>query len=143
MGAEMTPRERVQAALSLQEPDRVPVDLAQAGGDGITLAAYENLVRHLELPPRKARINSRMAQSVRPDEDVLQRFRVDFRHVGMGPPDNWQDEPVGDDGYRDEWGVVRSRPPGGNYYDLSRSNNYHIFNNNHRCRTKNCCGWGH
>ena len=121
MGAEMTPRERVQTALSLQEPDRVPVDLAQAGGDGITLAAYENLVRHLGLPPRKARINSRMAQSVRPDEDVLQRFRVDFRHVGMGPPDNWQDEPVGDDGYRDEWGVVRSRPPGGNYYDLTES----------------------
>ena len=121
MGAEMTPRERVKTALNLQEPDRVPIDLAQAGGDGITLVAYENLVRHLGLPPRKARIMSRMAQSVHADEDVLQRFRVDFRRLDMGAPDNWRDQPVGGDGYRDEWGVVRTRPPGGNYYDLTES----------------------
>ena len=119
--AEMTPRERVMAALDHQEPDRVPVDLAQAGGDGITLVAYQNLVRHLGLPPRQARMMSRLAQSVHPDEDVLQRFRVDFRRLDMGVPDNWQDEPVGEDGYRDEWGVVRSRPRGGYYYDLTES----------------------
>ena len=40
MKAEMTPRERVLAALNHEEPDRVPLDLAQAQGDGITIAAY-------------------------------------------------------------------------------------------------------
>ena len=39
MKAEMTPRERVMTALSLQEPDRVPIDLGQAAGDAITVTA--------------------------------------------------------------------------------------------------------
>jgi len=119
--AEMTPRERVMRTLNLQEPDRVPVDLAQAGGDGITAVAYQNLVSHLGLPPREGRIMNKMAQSVHVDEDVLQRFHVDFRRLDMGAPDNWQNEPVGEDGYRDEWGVVRARPVGSYYYDLTES----------------------
>ncbi|MBT4500517.1 MAG: uroporphyrinogen-III decarboxylase [Gemmatimonadetes bacterium] len=119
--AEMTPRERVMATLDLQEPDRVPVDLAQAGGDGITAVAYQHLIDHLGLPPRKLRIMSKLAQSVHVDEDVLQRFRVDFRRLDMGRPDNGQNEPVGEDGYRDEWGVVRTRPEGSYYYDLTES----------------------
>ncbi len=110
--AEMTPRERVMTTLNLQEPDRVPVDLAQAGGDGITAVAYRRLIRHLGMPPRECRIMSKMAQSVHVDEDVLQRFRVDFRRLDMGAPDSWQNEPVGEDGYRDEWGVVRVSPQG-------------------------------
>jgi uroporphyrinogen decarboxylase len=117
----MTPRERVMATLDLQEPDRVPIDLAQAGGDGINAVAYQRLIDHLGLPPREGRIMNKLAQSVHVEEDVLQRFRVDFRRVDMGAPDNWQDEQVGDDGYRDEWGVVRVRPPGSYYYDLSES----------------------
>ncbi|MDP6059271.1 MAG: uroporphyrinogen decarboxylase family protein [Pirellulaceae bacterium] len=119
--AEMTSRERVMAILSLQEPDRVPIDFAQAGGDGITAVAYQRLIDHLELPPREGRIMNKMAQSVHVEEDVLQRFRVDFRRLDMGPPDNWKDEPVGDNGYRDEWGVVRVRPKGSYYYDLAES----------------------
>ena len=119
--AEMTPRERVMATLNLQEPDRVPIDLAQAGGDGITVVAHQRLVDHLGLPPREGRIMNKMAQSVHVEEDLLQRFRVDFRRLDMGAPDNWQNETVGEDGYRDEWGVVRVRPEGSYYYDLAES----------------------
>lgn len=118
---EMTPRERVMTTLRLQEPDRVPIDLAQAGGDGITAVAYQRLIHHLGLPPRAGRIMSKLAQSVYVDEDVLQRFRIDFRRLDMGAPDNRQNEPVGEDGYRDEWGVVRVRPRGSYYYDLVES----------------------
>jgi uroporphyrinogen decarboxylase len=121
MKAKMTPRERVKAALSLNEPDRVPIDLAQAAGDGITVAAYNNLIRYLGLPDRPVRVESKLAQSASVDEDVLQRFSVDFRRLDLGSPDNWRDEPVGEDGYRDEWGLVRSRPKGGFYYDLVES----------------------
>ncbi len=117
----MTSRERVRAALSLREPDRVPIDLAQAGGDGITIAAYRNLIRRLALPERPVRVESRLSQTAQADEDVLRRFRVDFRRLDLGSPDNWKDEPVGEDGYRDEWGVVRARPRGGYYYDLVAS----------------------
>jgi uroporphyrinogen decarboxylase len=117
----MTSRERVMAALSLQEPDRVPVDLAQAGGDGITITAYRNLVRYLGLPERQIKVEAKLSQTAHADEDVLRRLRVDFRRVDLGAPDNWTDVPVGEDSYMDEWGVVRTRPPQGLYYDLTGS----------------------
>ncbi len=117
----MTSRERVLTTLSLAEPDRVPIDLAQAGGDGITIRAYENLVRHLGLPERPVRISAKSSQSALVDEDVLERFHVDFRRLDLGAPDGWKDQPVGEDGYRDEFGLVRSRPSGGYYYDLVES----------------------
>ncbi len=121
MNEEMKPRERVLTALNHQEPDRVPIDLGQAAGDGITAFAYGNLIRHLGLKKRSLRINNKMAQTVFVDEDILKRFRVDFRRVDLGPPDNWKDASIGEDGYRDEWGVVRTRPKDGYYYDLSES----------------------
>lgn len=34
-----------------------------------------------------------------------------------GGPDNNAEIPVGDDGYRDQWGIVRRKPPGCLYYD--------------------------
>lgn len=121
MKAEMTPRERVMATLNLQEPDRVPVDLSQAVGDGITVTAYRNLIKYLGLPDRQIRILAKLSQTARVDEDVLQRFRIDFRRIDLGAPDNWKDEPMGEDGYRDEWGLVRRRPKNGFYYDIVAS----------------------
>ncbi len=121
MNAEMTPRERVMATLNHQEPDRVPVDLGQAGGDGITSVAYQNLVRYLGLPERPIRIKHKFAQEALVDEDVLRRLRVDFRFVEPGAPDGWADVQIGGNSYQDEWGVIRSMPAGGYYYDLTGS----------------------
>lgn len=117
----MTPRERVLTALNLQEPDRVPLDLGQAGGDGITIRAYERLIEYLGLPERPIRLGSKLAQTALVDEDVLQRFQIDFRRLDLGSPDGWQDEPVGEDGYKDEYGLIRKRPKGGFYYDIVSS----------------------
>jgi uroporphyrinogen decarboxylase len=117
----MTPRERVMTTLSLREPDRVPIDLSQAGGDGITIQAYQNLLRYLGLPERPIRVSAKSSQAAAPDEDVLTRFRVDFRRLDLGAPDGWKDQPVGQDGYRDEFGLVRRRPQDGFYYDLVES----------------------
>ncbi|MBT8364590.1 MAG: hypothetical protein KJP23_07765 [Deltaproteobacteria bacterium] len=121
MAAEMTSRERVMTTLNLEEPDRVPLDLGQAAGDSITAAAYENLIKYLGFPKRTIQILNKLAQTVIVDEDVLKRFLIDFRRIDLGPSDHWKDEPVGEDGYRDEWGVVRTRPKGGFYYDLTGS----------------------
>ena len=121
MKREMTSRERVLTALALKEPDRVPIDLGQAAGDGITVRAYENLIRYLSLPERSLTIGAKSSQSVLPDEDVLERFRVDFRRLDTGKPDGWTDQPVGEDGYIDEFGLVKKRPHGGFYYDLVAS----------------------
>ena len=119
MKAEMTPRERVLAALNHEEPDRVPIDLAQAQGDGITIEAYRNLLRHLGLPDRPIQVKAKVGQTAKPDEDVLRRFKIDFRYVGLGAPDGWKDIQIGENSYQDEWGVVRTMPPGGYYYDLT------------------------
>ncbi len=121
MKAEMTPRERVMATLSLQEPDRVPIDLSQAAGDAITVTAYRNLLDHLGIKNREIKIQTKLSQTAVVDEDILKKFRVDFRRLDLGAPDNWTDEPVGKDGYRDEYGLVRTRPEGGYYYDIVES----------------------
>jgi uroporphyrinogen decarboxylase len=117
----MTPRSRVKAALNHEEPDRVPLDLGQAAGDAITITAYRNLVRHLGYPDHSIRIRAKSTQTAQVDEDILQRFHVDFRSVELGPPDGWTDVWVDENSYQDEWGVVRTMPPGAYYYDLTGS----------------------
>lgn len=41
--AEMTPRERVWAAVNHQEPDRVPLDIGGGSSTSIVVEGYENL----------------------------------------------------------------------------------------------------
>ena len=118
---EMTPRERVMATLNHQEPDRVPIDLGQAVGDGITIIAYRNLLRHLGMSERTIQVKDRRGQTAKVDEEVLRRFRVDFRGMGLGAPENWKDLWLDEHTYQDEWGVVRTMPPGAYYYDLTRA----------------------
>jgi uroporphyrinogen decarboxylase len=102
--AEMTSRERVRAALNHQEPDRVPIDLGQATGDGITLTAYRNLVRHLGLSDQSIQFKDKRGQTAKVDEEVLRRFRVDVRGIGLGGPERWKDVWLDDRTYQDEWG---------------------------------------
>lgn len=121
MTAETTPRERVRKALDHEEPDRVPLDLGQAQGDGITAVAYRNLLDFLGLGNRDLKIKTRFTQVAEVDEDVLRRLRIDFRYVRPGRPDGWTDLELDEQSYQDEWGVIRSMPPGSFYYDLTGS----------------------
>lgn len=109
------------ASLNHQEPDRVPIDLGQAVGDGITLTAYRNLLKHLGMDDSAIQVKDRRGQTARVDEEVLRRFRVDFRGLGLSGPENWTDRWLDDRTYEDEWGVVRTMPPGSYYYDLIRA----------------------
>jgi uroporphyrinogen decarboxylase len=118
---EMTSRERVVASLNHQEPDRVPIALGQAVGDGITLVAYRNLLRHLGMDEGMAQLKDTRAQTAKVDEQVLRRFRVDFRGIGLGAPDGWKERWLDDRTVQDEWGVVRTRPQDSYYFDLCRS----------------------
>jgi uroporphyrinogen decarboxylase len=117
----MTSRERVLACLNHEEPDRVPIALGQATGDGITLIAYRNLLQHLGMDPTRARLKDTRAQTARVDEEVLRRFRVDMRGIGLGAPDGRKDKWRDDHTVQDEWGIVRTRPPGSYYFDLCGS----------------------
>jgi uroporphyrinogen decarboxylase len=123
----MTHRERVLAALSHREPDRVPLDLGATRNSSVVVDAYQRLVEWLGLAdalevdiPRHlgAARGLRLAQV---DEQILRRLDVDMRPVFLGPPDNWQDTDLDEHTYQDQWGVVRRRPPTSYYYDIVRS----------------------
>jgi uroporphyrinogen decarboxylase len=112
--AEMTHRERVAAALSHQEPDTVPIDLASTIDSSIVVEGYDRLKAHLDVQAGNV-LTNRMMRVVDVDERVLRALDVDTRGVFPGGP---PDELFGDDEYRDEWGVERIRPPGSYYYDV-------------------------
>jgi len=76
----LTPRERVLAALSHEEPDRIPLDL---GGITTTLNTnvYRDLLQDLQLSEEILCLDNAIA---RPSEAVLKRFQIDTRYVYPG-----------------------------------------------------------
>ena len=83
----MTSRERVLTALSHHEPDRVPVDLNGTIVTSLTRIAYQNLRDFLSLPPDpKPEVSHFAMDTVRATDDLLDRYRVDTRAIGMGVP---------------------------------------------------------
>ena len=101
----MTPRERVLKAVSLEVPDRVPIDL---GGNqtGIHKNAYRNLVAHLGLT-EEVQILDAVQQLAVPSETVLERLRVDTRYIRAGAAESWQG------------GIVQARRDGKLWHDLT------------------------
>ena len=65
-----TSRRRVTAALSHQEPDRVPYDLGGTILTGIHQRAYRRLRKHLGLPEVEVEIEDPIQQLARVHEDV-------------------------------------------------------------------------
>ena len=100
----MTPRECFHAAMNHGQPDRLLLDMGKHIGS-IHRRAYAKLREHLgdDSMVNENLILDRMAQTVVPDESLLQRFDIDFRWVVP----NWvqiterKDVP----GYIDMWGV--------------------------------------
>jgi uroporphyrinogen decarboxylase len=109
----MTHRQRLVTALSHQEPDLVPIDLASTIDSSIVVEGYERLKARIGVKAETVLIN-RMMRVVDVDEPVLQALDIDTRGVFPASP---PDQIVGEDSYRDEWGVERIRPPGSYYYD--------------------------
>jgi uroporphyrinogen decarboxylase len=111
--ARMTHRERVWAALSHQEPDVVPIDLASTIDSSIVVEGYERLKERLGVRSENV-LTNRMMRVVEVDSRILEMLDIDTRGVfPAGPPD----EIIGQDRYRDEWGVERVKPAGSFYYD--------------------------
>jgi len=116
MPAPMTSRERVLAALSHREPDRIPIDLGSTRDSSIVVDGYERLKRHFGIE-RPNRLSSRMMQVVEVDEAVLRALGIDTRAILPAGPERGGDATIGPNRYRDEWGVERVKPAGALYYD--------------------------
>ena len=90
----MTPRERVLAAIAHQQPDRVPIDLGSTPSSGISAIAYGNLTRHLGIPNSKTRVYDVVQQLAQPEDEILNRFKIDVVDLGrtFNPCDtDWYD----------------------------------------------------
>ncbi|HEY5436274.1 MAG TPA: uroporphyrinogen decarboxylase family protein [Candidatus Limnocylindrales bacterium] len=117
----MNSRERVQAALSHREPDRVPVDLGSTCVTSITSGACGPLRAYLGLPVDEAPIWDLPQQLPYLGEDLLVRLGVDTRPVTL-PRANALPEPLIDEGaywgWINRWGArLRMPKEGGFYFD--------------------------
>lgn len=120
---ELTSRERVRMALDHEEPDRVPRDLGGTAVSTITLGAYEILTKYLaeaegyQVTTTKVAYANRWGGTIRPPEELLERFRIDTRSVFAKPPASWRDMWYMDNTFFvDEWGILRKRSSEGKYY---------------------------
>ena len=90
----MTGRERVKSALNFKQPDKVPIDFNGHRSSGISVTAYRNLRRHLDLPPSPLYIYDLIQQLAIVERDVLDLFDVDVMQLGCdfnNKPEYWKD----------------------------------------------------
>lgn len=78
----MTSRERILAAISHRQPDRVPLDLSATPSSGISAIAYSNLVHHIGRPDLPVLIYDVVQQLAQPDDEILEMFGVDVIDIG-------------------------------------------------------------
>lgn len=118
----MTHRERIQAALSHQQPDRVPIDLGTTPVTGIAVKTYDRLVTYLGLELGPTQIYDRAGQIADVDPAVLELFGVDTRGIKPGLPDGGPSiESTDEDAYTDEWGLERKKPPYADTYFIANA----------------------
>jgi uroporphyrinogen decarboxylase len=119
----MTSRQRVLAALSHTQPDRVPIDLGSTIVTGISMIAYNRLKHFLKLDLPDAEYFEESARLATVDQQILDLFGVDTCGVRPGVSDLWiehqesrQDASV----LWDEWGFWRNYSSTTGTYFLDR-----------------------
>lgn len=112
--AMLSPRERVTRAISLGEPDRVPLDLGGSVSSAISIGACDSLKRKLgiESETRVLEVTFQMAHM---EEPLARALGVDTRPLYGNPP-SWGYYFDERGRYVDEWGVAHERPEGSHYY---------------------------
>lgn len=117
----MTPRDRVVAALNHRETDRVPIDLGSTWCSTTTIAFYEQLKEHFRIDSPTV-LMERTMQVCMIDERILRQLHVDTRFVCYNPPELERNQTVelGENHYRDPWGIEWMKPPSSFYYDLHK-----------------------
>jgi uroporphyrinogen decarboxylase len=115
----MNSRERVLAALSHVEPDRIPIDLGATIVSSIMKPPYIALKKYLGLPLEEIKMLDYVQQLPYVDEALMERFGVDFRMVQLpaatAPGLNLFEE----DSYLafiDRWGAKLHMPKEGGFY---------------------------
>ncbi len=117
----MNSRERVLAAISHREPDRVPVDFGGSMVTSIHKVGYDKLKKHLGIKTNDevkiARGRSLVAEV---DPEVQDALGVDARMLIINDPDAWtrQTSLQERERIRDEWGMTWERPEGVDNFEI-------------------------
>jgi uroporphyrinogen decarboxylase len=123
--AEMTPRERVLAAINHQEPDRVPLDIGGGSSTGIVIEGYEKLKQYLGISEdTETLVMNKIFRVARTDESVMQCLGSDCRPLGIKPPSHWKPPPSEAGTYTDVWGITWRQALYGDecyYWELARN----------------------
>jgi uroporphyrinogen decarboxylase len=114
----MNPRQRFQAVLKHQQPDRPPIDYGKHIGS-FHKSVYAPLREYLGLPPGEPRILDRMAQNMVLEEDLLQVLGIDFRWVVPNWVEVSDQEVDGEPGYLDMWHTPHKYTEVGEYYAIA------------------------
>lgn len=95
----MTSRERVLAAVSHRQPDRIPVDLGSTPSSGISAMAYNRLKAALGIKGGHTRVYDVVQQLAQPEDAVLDALGVDVLDIGRAfntADDGWYDITLAD-----------------------------------------------
>jgi len=90
----LTGRERVIAALNFKQPDKVPIDFNGHRSSGISVTAYRELRKFLDLPPSNLYVYDLIQQLAIVENDVLDLFDIDTFQLGCDfdkYPEYWRD----------------------------------------------------
>ncbi len=104
---EMTSRERVNAVLNHQTPDRTPADMMGTAGC-LEDNAYYALRDHLGLSGDGRRFR-KFSNVTFYDDRILEKLKVDIRRVWMRPPVNYVPKVIDETTEVDEWGIIVKR----------------------------------
>ena len=116
----MTSRERVLAALSHQEPDRVPLELGGSIVSGITARVYDQIKTLLNIDLGPTRIFGRMNQLAIIDDEILDILGIDTRGVLPGVPSEHEERVIdGTDEFTNVWGLTFRITPEHDTYFLA------------------------
>lgn len=115
----MKSRARVMQALNHKEPDRIPIDLGATIVSSISKQSSLELNRHLGIPVEETRMLDYVQQLPYLNDDLLQRFGVDFRMVQL-PSATTSMVDIFEEGdyytFIDRWGSKLHMPKTGGFY---------------------------
>jgi uroporphyrinogen decarboxylase len=114
----MTHKERALAALNHQETDRIPIDFGSTISTTIIMPAYENLKRYLGFQHQTQFMVPR-AQTVIPDDQVLDRFDVDFCGIRLGNFRGGNYRELDSTTIMDAWGITWKKAEGGHFINVN------------------------
>ncbi|HUT65665.1 MAG TPA: uroporphyrinogen decarboxylase family protein [Spirochaetota bacterium] len=121
--SEMTPRERVVAALNHHEPDRVPLDIGGGTSTTQVIEGYEKLKEHLGII-EDTKMMLKVLRMARMDESVMRYLGSDVRPLTVSAPVNWTPPPSDPDTVIDIWGIHWKKvyfSDSAYYYDVVKS----------------------